>query len=99
VETTRTRSAHPVPDRHDPSDCGEALRQLYVFLDGELTPDRRTVIRTHLDRCACCLEAFDFEAELRVVVSTCCRGDEVPEQLRMRVVEAIRAVADVPEDS
>jgi len=92
--TTTTRSAPEVPDRHNPTDCGEALRQLYVFLDGELTPDLRTVIRTHLDRCACCLEAFDFEAELRVVVSTCCRGDEVPEQLRVRVVQALRALAE-----
>ena len=78
---------------------GEALRQLYGFLDGELTPDRRTTIRTHLDRWACCLEAFDFEAELRVVVSTCCRRDEVPEELRVRVVQAIRGLAERPLDT
>jgi anti-sigma factor (TIGR02949 family) len=94
-----TRSARPVPDRHDPTDCGEALRELYVFLDGELTPDRRTMIRTHLDRCACCLEAFDFEAELRVVVSTCCRRDQVPEHLRIRVVQALRGLGERPADS
>jgi anti-sigma factor (TIGR02949 family) len=88
-----------VPDRHDPTDCGEALHQLYGFLDGELSPDRRTTIRTHLDRCACCLEAFDFEAELRVVVSTCCRRDEVPEELRVRVVQAIRSLAERPLDT
>ena len=86
-------------DRHDPTNCGEALRQLYVFLDGELTPDLRTVIRTHLDRCACCLEAFDFEAELRVVVSSCCRSDEVPEHLRVRVVQALRALGERPQDA
>jgi anti-sigma factor (TIGR02949 family) len=83
-----------VPDRHDKTDCGAALRQLYWFLDGELTAERRTDIRTHLDRCACCLEAFDFEAELRVVVSTCCRSDEVPEDLRGRVVQALRALGE-----
>jgi anti-sigma factor (TIGR02949 family) len=82
-----------VHDRHD-ADCGEALRQLHEFLDGELAPDWRTAIRTHLDRCACCLEAFDFEAELRVVVSTCCRGDAVPETLRIRVVQALRHLAE-----
>ena len=88
-----------MPDRHDPTDCGEALSELYGFLDGELTADKRTVIRSHLDRCACCLEAFDFEAELRVVVSSCCRRDEVPEHLRIRVVQALRAVAERPPDS
>jgi anti-sigma factor (TIGR02949 family) len=85
-----------VLDRHEPGNCGEALRQLHVFLDGELTPERRATIRTHLDRCACCLEAFDFEAELRVVVSTCCRGDVVPESLRIRVVQALRQLGEAP---
>jgi anti-sigma factor (TIGR02949 family) len=79
-----------VPDRHDPTDCGEALRQLYVFLDGELTADRRTDIRTHLDRCACCLEAYDFEAELRHVVRNRC-VDQVPDSLRDRIARAIEA--------
>jgi anti-sigma factor (TIGR02949 family) len=85
-----------VHDRRNPTDCGEALQKLHVFLDGELTPDRRTAIRTHLDRCACCLEAFDFEAELRVIVSTSCRGDAVPEHLRDRVMQALRSLGESP---
>ena len=48
-------------------DCEQALRTLYHFLDGELTPDRRAVIQRHLDECSPCLEAFDFEAELKIV--------------------------------
>ena len=43
------------------SDCDDALTQLYEYLDGELTPDRRESIRTHLDDCAPCLAAHDFE--------------------------------------
>ena len=49
---------------HDHGNCDEALHELYTFLDGELTDDRRTRIRTHLDDCSPCLEVFDFEAEL-----------------------------------
>ena len=72
-------------------DCSEALHELYTFLDGELTVERRTHISRHLDDCHGCLEAFDFEAELRIVVSQKCR-EEVPESLRRRVAEALSAV-------
>ncbi|MHB1447311.1 MAG: mycothiol system anti-sigma-R factor [Acidimicrobiales bacterium] len=73
-------------------DCGQAIERLYYFLDGELTEDRRVEIRQHLDDCGPCLSAFDFEAELRVMISARCR-DEVPESLRARVAAAIQAEA------
>ncbi|MHB1854371.1 MAG: mycothiol system anti-sigma-R factor [Acidimicrobiales bacterium] len=73
-------------------DCGQAIERLYYFLDGELTEDRRVEIRQHLDDCGPCLSAFDFEAELRVMISVRCR-DEVPEALRTRVAAAIQAEA------
>ena len=73
-------------------DCGQAIERLYYFLVGELTEDRRVEIRQHLDDCGPCLSAFDFEAELRVMISLRCR-DEVPEALRARVAAAIQAEA------
>ena len=72
-------------------DCAQALTQLYGFLDGELTVERKVVIRSHLDHCTDCLEAFDFEAELRVVISSHCRSDSVPQALRERIQRAIEA--------
>ena len=78
---------------NEPGDCAGALEELYSFLDGELTVERRTHIRQHLDGCQDCYEAFDFEAELRIVVSTKCR-DEVPEQLRNRVAEALKHLGE-----
>lgn len=71
------------------ADCADSLKELYTFLDGELTVERRLHIREHLDDCQNCYEAFDFEAELRIVVSTRCR-EEVPDSLRNRVAEALR---------
>ena len=68
---------------HDTA-CEEALAELYTFLDGELTEERRVTIRRHLDDCNPCLEAFDFEAELRLVIRHRCT-EEVPESLRARV--------------
>jgi mycothiol system anti-sigma-R factor len=70
------------------TECREALNRLYNFLDGELTPERRQQIQTHLDQCSPCLEAFDFEAELKVVIARRCR-DQVPESLRIRVALAL----------
>jgi mycothiol system anti-sigma-R factor len=71
------------------ADCREALDRLYTFLDGELTESRRHDIQHHLDTCSPCLEAFDFEADLKLMVARHCR-DEVPEQLRIRVAMALR---------
>jgi len=74
--------------------CQEALATLYTFLDGELTPERRDTIRHHLDECGPCFEAFGFEAELKALIARKCR-DEVPDLLRRRVADALRA-EDVP---
>jgi len=70
------------------SDCNDALRVLYEFLDGELTSERRHDIEAHLDDCSPCLEAFDFNAEVRQVIAQKCR-DEVPEDLKRRIAEAL----------
>ena len=69
-------------------ECQEALDTLYHFLDGELTDERRVQIQQHLSRCSPCLEAFDFEAELKLVIAKRCR-DQVPDQLRVRVAQAL----------
>jgi mycothiol system anti-sigma-R factor len=69
-------------------DCDDAVHRLYDFLDGELDDTRRADIRRHLDECLPCLEAFDFEAELRQVIAMRCR-DQVPESLRLRIAEAL----------
>jgi len=69
-------------------DCVEAVHLLYHYLDGELTHERRVLIRSHLDDCPPCGQAFDFEAELRVVISQKCR-DQVPDHLRQRVADAL----------
>ncbi|MBK6855768.1 MAG: mycothiol system anti-sigma-R factor [Microthrixaceae bacterium] len=70
-------------------ECNETLRELYLFLDGELTDSDRDHIQQHLDDCLPCLEAYDFEAELRMVVRNRC-VDQVPESLRDRIARAIQ---------
>jgi mycothiol system anti-sigma-R factor len=74
-------------------DCDEAISELYGFLDGELTEERKIEIRRHLDECPPCFEQFDFEAELRLVIASKCK-DEVPESLRQRIADVLEGEPD-----
>jgi mycothiol system anti-sigma-R factor len=69
-------------------DCTEAVHELYHYLDGELTDERRREIAVHLDRCGPCADAAGFESELRMVIANRCR-DRVPDALIARVAAAI----------
>ncbi len=65
--------------------CAEILSEVYQFIDGELTEERAELIQAHLTECLSCLEAFDFESEIKRVFAlrarVCC-----PEELRTRLV-------------
>src|SRR3954454_12190405 len=83
---------HSEPHDHAVTDCESALAEIYTYLDGELTDEKRHLIADHLDGCSPCVEAYDFEAELRMVISRRCR-DEVPETLRIRIAEKLTLIA------
>lgn len=70
--------------------CEEALLELYRYLDGELTDDRRSTIANHLDDCTTCLGAYDFEVELRQVIVSKCQ-ERVPETLRLKIAGLLSA--------
>ncbi|MGB8859590.1 MAG: zf-HC2 domain-containing protein [Ilumatobacteraceae bacterium] len=67
------------------ADCNETLRELETFLDGEIGDDARASIQSHLGDCLDCLQAFDFHAELRMVISAKCRNDEMPPELLSKI--------------
>ena len=69
--------------------CDETIERLYVYLDGELTEQRRIEIARHLDLCGPCVGAYGFEAELRKVIASRCK-DHVPDELIGRVADALR---------
>ncbi|CAA9276902.1 MAG: hypothetical protein AVDCRST_MAG76-3736 [uncultured Acidimicrobiales bacterium] len=75
--------------------CTEAVHVLYHFLDGELTPERKLLIEYHLDSCHPCLEAFEFEVELRDLIKHRCR-EQVPDELRLRIKELLASEASDP---
>jgi mycothiol system anti-sigma-R factor len=82
-------------DCGDFEDCAEMVARLYVFLDNELPEDRRNRIQAHLERCPSCYGAFDFEAELRMVVARRLRSN-VPPELADRIRLSLTDQGDGP---
>jgi mycothiol system anti-sigma-R factor len=78
-------------------ECQDALHELYGYLDGELTDDRRAAIHRHLDGCQPCAEPYDFEAELRQVIRRKCQ-EQVPDSLMAKVREALATEQSLPVD-
>ena len=72
----------------DVDKCREALMQIYMYLDGELTQEERVQVSRHLADCAPCEHAFGFETELKALVSRCC-CEPVPAGLRERIAGAL----------
>jgi mycothiol system anti-sigma-R factor len=90
---TESAGADPYDVLSGRSSCREALDTLYWYLDGELTAERRVTIRHHLEECSPCLEAFDFESELKALIARRCR-DQVPDALRQRVADALAQASE-----
>lgn len=67
------------------ADCNETLRELEAFLDGELTEHTQQSIHAHLGGCVDCFQAFDFHAELRLVITQKCLNDEIPPSLWAKI--------------
>ena len=67
------------------ADCNETIRELDAYLDDELPHEVRTHIHAHLDGCMDCLQAFDFQAELKAAIRRKCNSDEMPAGLMDRI--------------
>ena len=83
---------------HEPSDCEAALAEIYTFLDGELTDEKRGLIASHLDGCNPCFEAYDFEAELRAVRGGrmfLADGNQYFNRPGPRLVESLEILAEI----
>ncbi|MBV9487356.1 MAG: mycothiol system anti-sigma-R factor [Frankiaceae bacterium] len=66
-------------------DCGEVIRQVYLYLDGEIDDEARAEVRDHLDECGPCLRQFGIEQEVKALVARCCGSDAAPDGLKDRL--------------
>ena len=67
------------------ADCNDTIRELHAVLDDELSPEARVHIGAHLDGCTDCLQAFDFEAEVKAAVRRKASEDTIPAGLLDRI--------------
>ena len=67
------------------TDCNETLKELQLYLDGELPASERDTVLEHLEECLDCFHAFDFQAELKAVIAAKCRNDVMPPDLLDRI--------------
>ncbi|WP_436773562.1 mycothiol system anti-sigma-R factor [Yinghuangia sp. YIM S09857] len=77
---------------HHEVDCSEILGRLYEYIDNELADADCGDIRTHLDECSPCLEKYGLEQHVKALVQRCCGCDDVPVDLRSKVLARIREV-------
>ncbi|MFB6441120.1 mycothiol system anti-sigma-R factor [Streptomyces sp. NPDC056411] len=83
-------------------DCSEVLDHLYEYLDREMPAGECAEFQVHLDECSPCLEKYGLEQAVKKLVKRCCGHDDVPSDLRSKVmgrIELIRAGETVPEVS
>lgn len=73
------------PDDHS-GECAAVLHDVWLFLDDELDPERRSAVQRHLDDCSPCLEQAGLDEKLKRLLQAKCGGDKAPEHLRQRVV-------------
>jgi mycothiol system anti-sigma-R factor len=87
-----SQTAGPGPTKDD---CTHALEQMYSFLDHELDTASSDAIREHLAACEPCLEAFDVEQAVKMLVHRRCGGDVAPSHLRAKVIASITTTTRV----
>lgn len=81
----------------NPSECAEAAAEVYAYLDGELTEQKRDQIAAHLEDCPGCFDAFEFHTELRALISKGCQCPP-PEGLKDRIQAALAQVIESERD-
>lgn len=72
-------------------DCESVMRQLWDYLDQELTPERMAAIREHLELCQRCQPQEHFQRSFLEAVARARREHPDLEALALRVRSALRA--------
>ncbi|MBB5936851.1 anti-sigma factor (TIGR02949 family) [Streptomyces zagrosensis] len=88
-------------DPHE-TDCSEVLDHLYEFLDHEMPDGDCAKFEVHIDECSPCLEKYGLEQAVKKLVKRCCGHDDVPADLRSKVmgrIELIRSGQAVPDQA
>lgn len=80
-----------MPNETPDPDCVAAVRQLWDFLDDELTDERMAAVREHLRDCSACLPHAEFGERFLAALHETREDRTCPAVVRARVLEALRA--------
>jgi mycothiol system anti-sigma-R factor len=72
------------PDPDD-IDCVDALRRVFLFLDGEIGPNDAAQARHHIAECAPCLREYGLEEEVKRLVYRSCHNELAPAEFRTKI--------------
>jgi mycothiol system anti-sigma-R factor len=68
--------------------CGEAVRQLWEYLDGAVEESQRASIEEHLSFCRRCCGEVEFAGELRSFLVANAE-DDLPADVRLRLMRTL----------
>ncbi|MFE9390253.1 mycothiol system anti-sigma-R factor [Streptomyces sp. NPDC006784] len=74
------------------TDCSEVLDHLYEYLDREMPEGDCAKFQEHFDECSPCFEKYGLEREVKKLVKRCCGQDDVPSDLRSKVMGRIEVI-------
>ncbi|GAA3741487.1 mycothiol system anti-sigma-R factor [Streptomyces tremellae] len=74
------------------TDCAEVLDHLYEFLDHEMPDSEGHKFEEHFEECSPCLEKYGLEQAVKKLVKRCCGHDDVPTDLRDKVMGRIELI-------
>ncbi len=78
------------------TECQAILRDVWLFLDDELDPERRATVEQHLFDCPPCLDETDVGHRLKGLLHRTCGGDVAPAVLRAKLVAALTVGSEGP---
>jgi mycothiol system anti-sigma-R factor len=68
--------------------CAEAVKQLWEYLDGELSDESRAAVEEHLSFCRRCCGEAEFAAELRGFLAREA-AEQLPDDVRTRLLATL----------
>jgi len=77
-----------------PTDCEHVLRQIELYLDGELDPAIRVEVSSHLSTCHPCTDHAEFHKRMKELLRSKC-GCEPPAHLVERIRVLVERSPDV----
>jgi mycothiol system anti-sigma-R factor len=72
--------------------CSEVLDRVYSYLDGEMDQVFSAKVQIHLEECGPCLREYGLEEAVKRLVHRHCGHEQVPADLRQKVLNKIEAL-------